>query len=157
MKRKNGQEKKDIQMGKGTWGKTGVRKDQRKYQSCKRSKSAAGNQPILCLKEAFQVWLFASSLFFISILINSHFQLFFWVFGLLVSVDIIGHSFVLWDSGYACSVSDLFWAFFTSLENIWCSVPSHNLIYQNHAFICWDIRNVFLISFSVEILGMFRY
>ena len=22
---------------------------------------------------------------------------------------------------------------------------------------CWDIRNAFLISFSVEILGMFRY
>ena len=27
----------------------------------------------------------------------------FWVH-LLIGVDIIGHSFVLWDSGYACSV-----------------------------------------------------
>ena len=51
-------------------------------------------------------------------LLISHFQLFFRVFGLLISVDIIGHSFVLWDSGYACSVLDLFWMFFTSLENI---------------------------------------
>ena len=94
-----------------------------------------GSQPTLCLKGAFQVCLFVTSLFLISTWINSHFQLFFWVFGLLIGMDTIGHSFVLWDSRYACSVSDLFWMFFISLENIGCSVPSHNLMYQIHAFI----------------------
>ena len=43
-------------------------------------------------------------------MVFSHFILFypsscfFFVVHLLIGVDVIGHSFVLWDSGYACSV-----------------------------------------------------
>ena len=129
-------------MGKGTWGKTGVRKDQRKDQSCKRSKSATGNQPILCLKGAFQVWLFASSLFSISILINSHFQLVFWVFGLLVSVDIIGHSFVCGTLGMHALFQIYFGRFLLLLK-------ISDVLFLP---ITWYIKTMLLF---VEILGMF--
>lgn len=65
--------------------------------------------------------VFKGSLFLIFALINSHFQLFFWVFGSLIGKDIMDHLFVCFLQLRVCMLCFKFivgfFSFFTSLEN----------------------------------------